>query len=68
MTPTTVTAKAQGATPLTSTTRPGTKELRPPKALPAPNSDFYQLVDVLTTEEKAIVKKAVHLMNTHMQH
>src|ERR1700751_5137716 len=28
-----------------------------PKALPAPNSDFYQLADVLTAEEKAIVKK-----------
>jgi glutaryl-CoA dehydrogenase len=28
-----------------------------PKQLPAPNSDFYQLVDVLTDEERAIVKK-----------
>src|SRR5260221_3029594 len=28
-----------------------------PKQLPAPNSDFYQLVDVLSDEERAIVKK-----------
>jgi hypothetical protein len=27
------------------------------KPLPVPNSDFYQLADVLTPEEKAIVKK-----------
>ena len=67
MTPTTVTAKAQAATPLTSTTRPGTKEFRSPKALPAPNSDFYQLVDVLTAEEKAIVKKVRTYMETKVQ-
>ena len=29
----------------------------PSKPLPAPNSDFYQLADVLTVEERAIVKK-----------
>src|SRR5215468_903873 len=28
-----------------------------PKPLPAPNSDFYELADVLTAEEKALVKK-----------
>jgi hypothetical protein len=28
-----------------------------PKQLPPPNSDFYQLVDVLTAEESATVKK-----------
>jgi hypothetical protein len=28
-----------------------------PKQLPAPNSDFYQLVDVLTAEELATVRK-----------
>ena len=33
------------------------KEVKQVKPLPAPNSDFYQLVDVLTAEEKAIVKK-----------
>ena len=30
---------------------------KPPKPLPAPNSDFYELADVLTAEEKALVKK-----------
>src|SRR5713226_5272520 len=67
MTPTTVTAKAQAVTPLTSTTRPGTTDARPPKAFPAPNSDFYQLVDVLTAEEKAIVKKVRTYMETKVQ-
>ena len=33
------------------------KEVKQAKPLPAPNSDFYQLADVLTAEEKAIVKK-----------
>ena len=65
MTPTNVTATAKAVTPLTSTTRPGRTDFRPPKAFPAQNSDFYQLVDVLTAKEKAIVKKAVHLMNMH---
>ena len=35
-----------------------------PKQLPAPNSDFYQLADVLTAEEKAIVKKVRTYMET----
>jgi Enoyl-CoA hydratase/isomerase/Acyl-CoA dehydrogenase, N-terminal domain len=35
-----------------------------PKQLPAPNSDFYQLMDVLTAEEKAIVKKVRTYMET----
>ena len=30
---------------------------RAPRQLPSPNSDFYQLADVLTAEEKALVKK-----------
>jgi hypothetical protein len=34
-----------------------TKPVMQPKQLPAPNSDFYQLADVLTDEEKALVKK-----------
>src|SRR5437016_7431409 len=40
---------------------------KPPKQLPAPNSDFYQLVDVLTAEEKAIVKKVRTYMETKVQ-
>jgi glutaryl-CoA dehydrogenase len=38
-----------------------------PKQLPAPNSDFYQLVDVLTAEELAIVKKVRAFMETKVQ-
>ena len=35
--------------------------------LPAPNSDFYQLVDVLSAEEKAIVKQVRTYMETEVQ-
>src|SRR5271157_3043249 len=42
-------------------------EKKAPKQLPAPNSDFYQLVDVLTAEEKAIVKKVRAYMETKVQ-
>src|SRR5258705_13855365 len=38
-----------------------------PKQLPAPNSDFYQLVEVLTADEKAIVKKVRAYMETKVQ-
>src|SRR5712675_623638 len=38
-----------------------------PKQLPAPNSDFYQLVDVLTDEELAIVRKVRTYMETKVQ-
>src|SRR6267378_6247833 len=38
-----------------------------PKQLPAPNSDFYQLADVLTAEESAIVKKVRSYMETKVQ-
>src|SRR5690349_9439307 len=36
----------------------------PPKPLPAPNSDFYQLADVLTPEETALVRKVRAYMET----
>src|SRR5271157_5742786 len=42
-------------------------EKKAPKQLPAPNSDFYQLVDVLTAEEKAIVKKVRTYMESKVQ-
>src|SRR3981189_1217459 len=61
---TTATATAQAAAPAA---RPAKMEVRQPKALPAPNSDFYQLVDVLTAEEKAIVKKVRTYMETKVQ-
>ena len=38
-----------------------------PKQLPAPNSDFYQLVDVLTPDERAIVKKVRAYMENKVQ-
>src|SRR3954462_1005414 len=47
--------------------RPAKPDARQPKPLPAPNSDFYQLVDVLTAEEKAIVKKVRTYMETKVQ-
>src|SRR5271166_450879 len=40
---------------------------KPPMQLPAPNSDFYQLVDVLTAEERAIVKKVRTYMESKVQ-
>src|SRR6202165_4112005 len=40
---------------------------RAPKQLPAPNSDFYELVDVLTADEKAIVRKVRAYMETKVQ-
>ena len=37
---------------------------KPAKPIPPPNSDFYQLEDVLTADEKAIVKKVRDYMDT----
>jgi hypothetical protein len=51
------TAAAPAASPVNSAARPPKTEARQPKAVPAPNSDFYQLSDVLTAEENTIVKK-----------
>src|SRR5258708_5445133 len=66
MTATIATPTAQAA-PATPVARPAKTEVRQPKALPAPNSDFYQLVDVLTAEERAIVKKVRTYMETKVQ-
>src|SRR3954466_14309803 len=38
-----------------------------PKPVPVPNGDFYQLVDLLTPEEKAVVKKVRTYMETKVQ-
>jgi alkylation response protein AidB-like acyl-CoA dehydrogenase len=43
------------------------KKDRQSKPLPPPNSDFYQLADVLTAEEKATVKKVRTYMETKVQ-
>src|SRR5256885_1126609 len=40
---------------------------RPAKALPKPDSDFYQHVDVLSADEKAIVRKVRTYMETKVQ-
>jgi glutaryl-CoA dehydrogenase len=42
---------------MATATATATRETKQPKPLPAPNSDFYELADVLTAEEKAIVNK-----------
>src|ERR1700687_6337650 len=38
-----------------------------PKPAPVPNGDVYQLVDLLTPEEKALVKKVRTYMETKVQ-
>jgi hypothetical protein len=35
-----------------------------PKQLPAPNSDFYQIEETLSAEERAILKKVRDFMDT----
>src|SRR3954466_11506877 len=67
MTTTAVTATAQATSQVVPAARPAKPEIRQPKPLPAPNSDFYQLADVLTAEEKAIVKKVRAYMETKVQ-
>ncbi|HEY2610985.1 MAG TPA: acyl-CoA dehydrogenase family protein, partial [Reyranella sp.] len=37
------------------------------KPLPAPNGDFYELVELLTPEEKALVKKVRTYMETKVR-
>ena len=39
-------------------------EIAQPKKLPTPNSDFYQLVEALSTEELAIVKEVRAFMES----
>src|SRR6201986_4494124 len=43
------------------------KAIKQAKPLPAPNRDFYQLADVLTADEKAIVKKVRTYMESKVQ-
>jgi alkylation response protein AidB-like acyl-CoA dehydrogenase len=67
MTATSATAAAKAEDLVTPAAARGRTEVRPAKALPAPNSDFYQLVDVLTAEERAIVKKVRDYMESKVQ-
>src|ERR1700751_1624841 len=57
-----ISAQATGS--VSAAKKPAFQQLKP---LPVPNSDFYQLVDVLTPEEKAIVKKVRTYMETKVQ-
>src|ERR1700677_3937704 len=57
MTTTTATTAAQAATPATPAARPAKTQVRQPKPLPAPNSDFYEVYETLSAEELAIVKR-----------
>ena len=52
------------AEPVTAATTPARREA---KQLPAPNSDFYQLGDLLTAEKKAIVKMVRTCMESRVQ-
>src|SRR5262249_36787083 len=46
------------------TITPEKKEIKQPKPLPAPNSDFYEFAEALPAEELAIVKKVRAYMET----
>src|SRR3984885_608369 len=53
---TTATTAAQAATSA-APPRPAKTEVRQPKPLPAPNSDFYEVYETLSAEELATVKR-----------
>ena len=42
----------------------GTREAKPAKALPPPNSDFYELAETLNAEERATLKQVRAFMET----
>jgi alkylation response protein AidB-like acyl-CoA dehydrogenase len=46
---------------------PAVSAKKAPKQLPAPNSDFYQLAEVLTAAERAVVGKVRTYMDTKVQ-
>ena len=56
MTTTTATTAAQAATSA-APARPAKTEVRQPKPLPAPNSDFYEIYETLSAEELTTVKR-----------
>src|SRR6202795_1297443 len=64
MTTTIPTASAQAATPATPAARPAKTEVRQPKPLPAPNSDFYEAYETLSVEELATVKRVRAFMES----
>ncbi|HTA28885.1 MAG TPA: hypothetical protein VK731_00295, partial [Candidatus Cybelea sp.] len=54
----TATASKPSAAPTTA------KAIKQPKPLPAPNADFYELVETLPAEELALVKQVRAFMET----
>jgi alkylation response protein AidB-like acyl-CoA dehydrogenase len=63
MTTTTATTAAQAATSA-APARPAKTEVRQPKPLPAPNSDFYEVYETLSAEELATVKRVSAFMES----
>src|SRR5271163_3243865 len=61
---TTIATAAQAATPATPAARPAKTEVRQPKPLPAPNSDFYEVYETLSVEELATVKRVRAFMES----
>src|SRR2546423_15674048 len=59
--PTTTTAPTATKTTASPATAKGAK---PPKPLPAPNSDFYYLYETLPAEELAVVKRVREFVET----
>src|SRR6266542_4183198 len=62
-----ITAIPENPAPQAATTKPAPaakKDIRPPKPLPAPNSDFYELAETLPAEELAVVKQVRAFMET----
>ena len=48
-------------------TATATRKIVAPKPVPVPNADFYQLIELLTPEEKAVVTKVRTYMQTKVQ-
>ena len=55
------------ATTTAAATAPAASAKKAPKQLPAPNSDFYRLADLLTSDEIAIVNKVRAYMEDKVQ-
>ena len=53
----TIAATAAQAATSAAPARPTKTEVRQPKPLPAPNSDFYEVYETLSAEELATVKR-----------
>src|SRR5712675_3443854 len=60
-----LTERSDVANAATDQSTPSAKKA--PKSLSAPNSDFYQHVEVLTADERAIVRKVRAYMETKVQ-